>query len=288
MKLFNYWKDADAECTDGGNLPDPTDIKGDVCNVLGAAYCSNGKYYVCKSNGYAYNDGTECSTEQCMALSCGSSNYKCGGVVDGDLVSDYYYDYRCDPITGRCNFLKVKHNSTVCSRKVNSINCTINDSSAVVNGIANPYSVLPEGYDRRWVGIRHAKLIDPPEVVIKFVVKDQFGDVMSDIPIKLVTNSEDTIGGFVDEANDRIYCKNYVSQTDDDGVFQTKWLWTWNNDRTTLVSITATIYDYRAGKTYTIPIQLMVYGEKIELFDMFTGGSWTIVAYDNEDRRCRP
>ena len=52
--------------------------------------------------------------------------------------------------------------------------------------------------------------------------------------------------------------------------------------------IKATIYDPNTGKTYTVPFQLVVYCERVAWEDMFNNGSWTVVAYDNEDRRCKP
>ena len=285
-KLFNYWKETETECTETDD-DDTTGTKGDACSVLGAGYCNNGKYFVCKSDGYAHDSGEVCSTEQCLALACGSSNYACGGIVDGDETTDYYYDYRCNPITGRCNFLKVRHDSTVCNVRINTITATVNDSAAYINGAVNPYTVVMDGTEQRWVGIAHAKLVDPPEVVLKLVVKDQFGRPMEGIGVMFEITSG-FIGGIVDSELDRIFCKSYATSTDENGTVEKKWLWTWNNNQTTVVNIKATIYDYANSKTYTVPFQLVVYCERVAWEDMFNNGSWTVVAYDNEDRRCKP
>lgn len=286
LVLMHTWQDTPGVCDDGGNGGGT--IKGDPCGVIGSGYCKEGKYYICKNDGYAWYDGTPCTGENCLALNCGANNYICGGVVEGDADSDYYYDYRCNPVDGKCNFMKVTHNSIICAIKVSSVNVKINGQSCYIGDVLFPVDIYDVG--TRWISTGFPplptwELVVAPDVIISVEVKDQFGRIMKTVPVNIIVDSG-FIGNLMNWEETTGSCHSASGFTGDDGVFDQKWQWTWNTGDLKQVVMTVKVYDEATLTEMEVPVKLNVHGHSTSApaFMAF----WTYQGYHHSDAmRCK-
>jgi hypothetical protein len=205
--------------------------------------------------------------------------------VPGDDETDYYYDYRCNPLNGRCNFMKVLHNSTVCLSKVNAISVKVNGAVASSGGAAFPYTINAVDVIERIIfpGPSVIQLVVPPDVEITVEVKDQFGRPLADVPVMLKTVNG-KLGGFLSEDEEHINCGSATGHTDENGIYRKKWLWTWNSQDQSYVNIGVTVTDYAMNKSFSSPVQLLVMGPRAFPYI----DTYTKPAFDDDDLRCRP
>lgn len=192
-------------------------IKGEACSVVGSGHCSSqysgsNLYYVCESDGFAYSDGTPCTSADiaaCNVLNCVQSNYMCGGPNGTDL----YQDYVCDPKKGHCNYMQVYPNSSVCAqRTLGSATVFINNQKIdPTTDKLNPYTLYQNN-----------------RAVIEVQVTDTTGMALEGVDIS-ITSDTPGWGGFAspsDLADHSMNCSEVTGVSGATGKGTTMWLWT--------------------------------------------------------------
>lgn len=245
--------------------------KGIACSVPGSGYCgsSDGKYYVCESDGYAYSDGTNCpaaNASPCTKLACSNQFVQCGGgVISGDSTNDYYTDYVCNPIQDKCNFLLVTHNSPACMATKPAA------MGVIVNGVqyaqGQPVAVLSSAVNGcnatclPIVGCIGAGNSSATPAKISILVADSTGAGIGGATVT-ITSDQPHIGGFVnpDDTSDlSMNCTSDTATTDATGVVKFEWVHTKMADTGhTTSQVNMTVAMTHGGSTYTtsFPIQM--------------------------------
>lgn len=227
--------------TNGGTKQCGGTVKGDACSVPGSGYCKGGLYFVCAGDNFAYSDNTPCTPADianCNGMACVQSTLRCGGIIPGDSPTDLYQDLRCNPKTGKCNFMQVYPGSSYCAARVlGAATVSINNHSIDPNtSKINPY-VIYEG--------------DRATIIV--TATDSKGVILKGASVKIDSDSPDW-GGFAnlsDLSDHRMNCSTVSGITGDMGKAGTLWLFTafkgidpfGNNGQTVKLKITVTYND---------------------------------------------